>query len=139
MAAGLSMLAALPVGIGLLLVLLTYISLWTGVATSFFVTETIGLGLTMLWVFPLYLAAGVVGGAIVGCLRPLARWRLGATFLGMIVGTVLYWSVGPVVAAFTDLEVLSLEHLFVSMGLGSTVGGSVAFAGWSRDGHHSRG
>ena len=129
-AAALSGMAALPVLLMLLLVLLTFVSRWTGIATSFFVPETISLGAHMLLVFPLYLLAGVVGGAIVGILRPLTRWRLGATLLGMICGTIDYWCMGPVVAAFSDLDVLSLEHLLVSLGLGSVVGGGVAFMEW---------
>jgi hypothetical protein len=123
-------LAALPMLFIMGLVLLTILSQRTGVATSFFVPETISLGLHALWVFPLYLAAGAVGGLIVGLLRPLTQWRLGTTIVGMIAGTIGYWCMGPVVAAFTDMRVLSMEHLLISLGLGSTVGGGVACMEW---------
>jgi len=129
-AAILCSLAAIPLLLIFLLVLLTYASHWTGIATSFFVRETIGLGLHTLLVFPLYLIAGTVGGTIVGILRPLTQWRLGATFLGMVCGTIGYWCMGPVVAVFTELDVLSMEHLLVSLGLGSIVGGGAMFAEW---------
>lgn len=130
MALGFCAMAAIPVALILVLVVLTLISQWTGVATSFFVAETIPAALTFLLVFPLYLAAGVVGGAVVGALRPLARWRLGATLLGMIAGTIAYWSMGPVVAAVTEMDALSLEHLLLSVGIGSLGGGYLGFTGW---------
>jgi len=123
-------LAAIPMLFMMVLVLLTFLSQRTGVATWFFVPEAISLGLHALWVFPLYLAAGAVGGLIVGLLRPLTRWRLGATAVGMAAGTIAYWCMGPVVAAFTDMRVLSTDHLLISLGLGSVVGGWVAFMGW---------
>ena len=132
MALGLSAMAALPVLFMLVLMALTYVSQRSGVATGFFVAETIPMGWAILLVFPLYLAAGVAGGAVVGLMRPLARWRMGATLLGMIAGTIAYWSMGPAVAAFTGMRVLSLEHLAISLFLGSVVGGAVAFDLWER-------
>ena len=128
--AGLCLMAALPVAAMLLMVLLTYLSQWSGVATSFFVPETAQLGPYILLVLPLYLAAGAVAGAIVGLLRPLARWRLGATLLGMIGGTILYWSVGPLAAVFTEIDPFSREHFTFSVFMGSLVGGVGVFSAW---------
>lgn len=133
-AACLCVIAANPVLFIFLLALMTYTSQRSGVATSFFVPETVGIGLRVLWVFPLYLAAGMVGGSLIGLCRPLARWRFGATVLGMAAGTILYWAMGPVVAAFTDMQAFSLEHLLISVGLGSFVGGTVAFREWEPPG-----
>jgi hypothetical protein len=129
-ALGFCAIAAIPAALGLLLVLLTLISQWSAIATSFFVAEVIPEALALLLVFPLYLAAGVVGGAIVGALRPLARWRLGSTVLGMIAGTIAYWSTGPVVAVFTEMDALSMEHFLLSLGIGSLGGGYAGFTGW---------
>lgn len=129
-AIGLSMMAALPVAFILVLVLLTYASQWSGIATTFFVPETARIGWSVLLVFPLYLMAGVVGGTILGLLRPLGRWRLGATLIGMIVGTIAFWAMTPVVAAFTESPVLSLQHFLVGLLGGSAMGGWTAFAEW---------
>lgn len=123
--------AAIPVALMLVMVVLTLISQWTGVATTFFVVEVIPGALTFLFIFPLYLAAGLVGGTILGILRPLARWRLGAMVLGMIAGTILYWSMGPLLQALTETDALSMEHFLTSLGLGSVVGGGGTLIGWS--------
>lgn len=130
LALGFCGIAALPAALMLVIVVLTLISQWTGVATSFFVAEVIPDALALLLVFPLYLAAGVVGGAIVGIFRPLARWRVGATVLGMIAGTIAYWSMGPVLAAFIETDPLSMDHFLLSLGLGSVVGGGATFWAW---------
>lgn len=37
-----------------------------------------------------YLIGGISGGWIIGLLRPLAKWRLGAIFMGICVGIVVY-------------------------------------------------
>jgi len=123
--------AAIPMAFMLVLVVLTLISQWTGMATSFFVVEAIPVALTLLLIFPLYLAAGLVGGTIVGILRPLARWRLGTMVLGMIAGTTAYWSMGPVLQALTGVDALSKQHLLTSLGLGSVVGGAAGLFWWS--------
>jgi hypothetical protein len=41
-----------------------------------------------------YYVAGTIGGAVVGALRPLSRWRLGQFARGWIGGTIVYASLG---------------------------------------------
>jgi hypothetical protein len=45
-----------------------------------------------------YLAAGVLAGAAVGALRPLAQTRLGAYMLGVLAGTILSASITLTIA-----------------------------------------
>lgn len=129
--AGFCAIAAIPAAFILLLVLLTCLSQWSGVATSFFVPETARQSPYILLVFPLYLAAGVAGGALVGLLRPLARWRLGAALLGTIAGTLLCAAMAPVINAFSDTKIVPVDYLLTSLLFGILIGGGAAFTGWA--------
>jgi hypothetical protein len=45
------------------------------------------LGITLRAALGTYVAVGIVGGLIVGLLRPLTKWRPGAYFVGLVAGT----------------------------------------------------
>lgn len=128
-ATGLCFLAAIP---GIFLLLLGVVSYFAeqGGGSDFWVPGTSKAAIHSLEIFPLYFLAGILGGVLVGLLRPLARWRLGATVLGMMAGTILYWCAGFAAAALTDLRPLSAEHFWTSLGLGSIVGGYATFKEW---------
>jgi hypothetical protein len=126
---GLCALSALPGAFLLLFTVLAYVGERAG-DSSFWVSGTSRAGLQMLLVFPLFLVAGVIGGALLGLLWPLVRWRLGQTALGMLGGTILYWVAGIAAAAVTDMEAFSAEHFWISLGLGSVTGGWIAFTEW---------
>jgi hypothetical protein len=51
-------------------------------------------GVTMAGIVAAYYGAGIIGGAIVGALSPLLRWRLGATVVGMVAGFVVFVGIG---------------------------------------------
>jgi len=57
-------------------------------------------GIPSHFAFPLvilgYLAMGLLGGVVVGVLRPLGQHQGGATLLGMIVGIIVYAIAGIV-------------------------------------------
>jgi hypothetical protein len=42
------------------------------------------MGTTVLTVIATYFSGGITAGAVVGILRPLGRWRLGAIFIGIV-------------------------------------------------------
>lgn len=47
-------------------------------------------GITLGKVIALYFIGGIVGGAIVGLLLPLTKWRLGASVVGMVALAPFY-------------------------------------------------
>lgn len=73
---------------------------------------------TLLSVLAAYLTAGVVGGCLVGLLRPLAYWPLGAMVLGFIVGLPIYGSI----AVALDGWPMSADQLAVTIGCAGLVG-----------------
>ena len=44
-----------------------------------------GRGVTLLSTIVVYFVGGIAGGALVGVLRPLTRWRLGSAVVGVVV------------------------------------------------------
>ncbi len=52
--------------------------------------------------------------------------------LGMIAGSIAYWSMGPVLQALTETDALSMDHLLSSLGLGCVVGGAAGLFWWIR-------
>lgn len=51
-------------------------------------------GVSLGGIVAAYYGAGVAGGAIVGALSPLLRWRLGATIVGIVAGFVVFLGIG---------------------------------------------
>lgn len=85
-----------------------------------------------------YLAAGVLGGAVIGVGAPLIRWPLGAMVMGIPLAGAIYGSVG---AAMEHMEVLSegmepsttrpLAGLLILIGIGPMWG--LLAKGWLED------
>lgn len=91
------------------------------------------LGERSQFAFPLvvlaYFVMGLVGGLIAGLLRPLTRWRIGATGVGVVVGVVVYFIAG--LTAVGRKEFLSLAGLVSTLVLGTVIGGYCGYSSWS--------
>jgi len=75
------------------------------------------LGVSLGSTIGLYLAAGVVGGAVVGFLLPLTVWRWGAVFVGMVAAVPLYWGVGLLLGE-SDFYAVLIPAVFIGGGVG---------------------
>jgi hypothetical protein len=51
-------------------------------------------GVTPAGVIAAYYGGGLVAGGIVGVFRPLLRWRLGATFVGIVAAFAVFAGIG---------------------------------------------
>lgn len=71
-----------------------------------------------------YVAAGVAGGLVVGLLRPLGKWPLGAMVIGIPVATLAYGAVGLAMLFMGDADGPSTlgETAAMSIGIGFAVG-----------------
>ena len=102
--------------------------------SALFVMQGTVLGNPSRFSFPLvvigYFAMGVVGGSVVGLLRPLAQQRLGATLLGMIVGIFVYAI--AVLVAVGEKEFLSPAGLYSTFTLGTVIGGIAGHNTWKK-------
>lgn len=80
-----------------------------------------------------YFAAGVLGGLVVGLLKPFARWPLGTMCIGIPVATLVYGSVGVAMLLMGDPEGPSTlrETALMAGGIGILVGpvGGLVFRG----------
>lgn len=78
--------------------------------------------------FPLvvvgYFAGAVLGGAVIGALRPLARWPGGSILIGIVAGPLIMAALGPAMFGSPDTwgvdEVLSI--VVPGMMLGAILG-----------------
>lgn len=55
------------------------------------------VGLTLPVIIAVYFAGGITGGCLVGLLRPLTRWRIGAAAVGVIAMIPVCWGAGILV------------------------------------------
>lgn len=78
-----------------------------------------------------YIAMGGIGGLIVGLLRPVARWRLGAAAVGIVVGVIVYFIAG--LTAIGAREFLSPPGSVSALVLGTLIGGACGYNSWSPD------
>jgi hypothetical protein len=72
---------------------------------------------------------GVIGGVLVGVLRPLGQQRAGATILGMISGILVY-AIATIVAV-GEKEFLSVPGLVSTLVLGTIIGGLCGHTTWT--------
>lgn len=77
-----------------------------------------------------YFAMGLVGGVLAGVMRPLARWRLGATILGVIVGILVY-AIAMIIAV-GQKKFLSPPGLISTLILGTVIGGLFGHNTWTK-------
>lgn len=102
--------------------------------SALFVLQGTVLGNPSRFSFPLvilgYLAMGVIGGLLIGVLRPLAQLRVGATILGIIIGIVVYAIAG--IVAVGEKEFVSLPGLVSTLVLGTVIGGICGHSTWAR-------
>ena len=83
-----------------------------------------GYGATLGAVLLGYFAGGLVGGTVLGLLRPLNRWKWGAAFVGFVVALPVYASAGVVVSGWytqwvvEDVLTMVLCALLVGPALG---------------------
>jgi hypothetical protein len=105
-------------------------------ASALFFLEGTLLGQASRFSFPavisLYIAMGVIGGLIVGLLRPVARRRIGAIALGVLVGVVVYFFAG--ITTIGIQEFLSLPGVVSTLVIGSVIGGACGYNSWSPEG-----
>jgi hypothetical protein len=84
--------------------------------------------------FPLlivgYVAMGLIGGLLAGVVRPLARTRIGATIIGVIIGIFVY-SIAMIIAV-GQKKFLSPPGLASALVLGTVIGGLFAHNMWTR-------
>lgn len=79
------------------------------------------LGVTTETVVAVYFVVGLAGGAMLGLLRPLLRYRLGVAFVGWIVATIVYTGAG------ISMDGWGLRQLAFGSALGALVGPLCAF------------
>jgi hypothetical protein len=84
----------------------------------------------VLAVFPLYFAAGILGGIVVGLLRPLTKYMPGSVSVGMIVGTIVYATMGTLAIGMENEKFLSWINVSTSIICGVLVGGPVGYKFW---------
>lgn len=82
-------------------------------------------GTTLLEVLAAYWFGGAVAGGLVGLLRPLVRWRLGAALVGIVAGIPVGLGI---VYAIMGISPWTGEHTFVLAWI-SVVAGSIAGIG----------
>lgn len=102
--------------------------------SALFVMQSTVLGRPSRFSFPLvilgYLAMGIIGGLLIGLLRPLSQRRVGATILGIIIGNIVYAIAGLV--AIGEKELLSVAGLASTLVLGTIIGGFCGHSTWAR-------
>lgn len=104
------------------------VSAWVGALATLQMSTTIVVRsgspeVNVFHVIALYLVGGAAAGAIVGVLQPLAKWKLGAAFVG--VAAAIPVAVG-VVAVVTGFSAWNRDHVLLlatlCLVLGSTLG-----------------
>lgn len=89
-------------------------------------------GVPSHFAFPLvilgYLAMGLLGGVVVGLLRPLGQHQGGATLLGMIVGIIVYAIAGIVAVGVKEFR--SPAGVLSALILGIVIGGLAGRRTW---------
>jgi hypothetical protein len=96
---------AMRVGAGMALLLSLYVAvIFTIAALTSVDARSFSLLTDYLLVVLSYLAAGLLGGAVIGMLAPLARWPVGALILGIPLTGAIY---GSVAVAMEHMKVLS--------------------------------
>jgi hypothetical protein len=102
--------------------------------SALFLLQGTVLGHPSRFSFPLvilgYLAMGVIGGLLIGVLRPFAQGRIGATILGIIIGIVVYGI--AMIVAVGEKEFLSFPGLVSTLVLGIIIGGLSGHNTWAR-------
>lgn len=103
----------------------------TGVFVVFGILQFVGLTndpmlsvRSWAWIVGAYFAGGFSGGVVVGLLRRLARWPLGAMLVGIPVGTLVYGSVG-IALKYIDPEMADMtsqEHIGLAIIIGFLAG-----------------
>jgi hypothetical protein len=78
-------------------------------------------------VIGLYLASGLIGGALCGLLLPIARWRLGAVLLGVIVALPIY---GGAAVLLDNDRITTSGKVILALIVSALVGGGVGLWRW---------
>ena len=82
-------------------------------------------GLTPLQIAAVYLASGILGGALIALLYPLKRWFLGAFLLGMLAALPAYLGLALLMRGHDPLPVTLtigfVASFFVGGGLGTQI------------------
>ena len=78
-------------------------------------------GLSIYSVVLLYVALGLIGGALLGFLRPFTRTRSGGFFVGWLIGSLVYGGAGLFIPDVT------IAMLPVALILGLAVGGTLGY------------
>ncbi len=107
------------------LVFATAFSVWVLVLSVLNLsTHWPGLGLSTWEIIGAYYLAAVLGGTMVGLLRPLTRWRLGSFVVGSVGGTIVYGAIG-VAMGIAQKEPWPVTIILAGI-LGVLVGGGLA-------------
>lgn len=84
-------------------------------------------GTSILSIVAAYFGGGVVSGAIVGLLRPLSRWQLGAGMLGMIAAVPVFLAFDIAQHGFAALQQVDV---FAMTGFALALGGGAGWGVW---------
>jgi hypothetical protein len=79
-----------------------------------------GIGLPLMLLG--YYVSGVLGGAVVGLLLPLARWPLGAALVGVIAGSIVYALAGWLVTGQGERAAVLPGLTLIGAAVGAAVG-----------------
>jgi riboflavin transporter FmnP len=106
-----------------------------GLLGSFlFLLQGTVLGQPSRFSFPLvilgYFAMGLTGGVLAGLMRPLTRWRLGATLMGALIGIVVY-AIATIIAVGEE-NFRSTPGLISTFVLGTGIGGFLGYSMWTK-------
>ena len=75
-----------------------------------------------------YLGGGVVGGAIIGLLRPLAKWRFGAVIMG--IAAMLPISLGVNLAVSPGISEWTIHNVNKTLLVAIILGGLGGYVSW---------
>jgi hypothetical protein len=76
----------------------------------------------------LYYAAAVVNGLLLGLLRPLLKWRIGAFVLGTMAGSVIYGAFGLAMVGWNQ------PVAWIALILGVVIGGILGIVWYDENG-----
>jgi hypothetical protein len=88
--------------------------------------------LSFVGILATYVVVGILAGVVAGLFRPLSRTKLGATVLGMIVGSVLYIGGG---VSLSGTGILREPGPMVAFLLAAFVVGGLSGAKWWNETH----
>ncbi len=108
-------------GIGMAVTLATVLSLWVLLLSLLRgSTQFDRYGMTAWEIIGAYFIAAGLVGALIGLLRPITRWRVGAIVLGILGGAISYSVIGVAMDGWEGFQ------WWIAAGPGAFVGGACA-------------